>query len=162
VAFWKGGEMKWLKFVFFFVLIFCQICFAQSWIKVREGILEDDLYSLCIHPLDEKIIYCGSDNALYKSEDRGKTWQAVYTIKGESNKVNFIFCDPFSFNNLYIALDKGLFKSNDGGKTFQRVFQRSSEKVLYVTKNKSDIYLATDRGLYVSTEEVWQWDKISG
>jgi len=150
--------------IFFLISIsaFSCVCLAEDWIKVKEGILEDDLYSICIHPLDEKIIYCGSDNAIYKSQDFGKTWQSIYTIRGESNKVNFIFCDLFSFNTLYIALDKGLFRSNDSGKNFQRIFQKSSEKVLYVTKNKSEIYLATDIGLYVSTEDMWQWQKISG
>lgn len=150
------------RFIFFFVftLTFTQICLAEEWINI-EGILEDDLYSLCLHPLDERIIYCGSDNTIYKSEDKGKSWESTYTVKGE-NKVNFIFCDPDNFNTLYIALDKGLFKSRDGAKTFQQIFKRSSEKVLYVIKDKTNIYIGTEKALYVANEDVGRWQKVSG
>lgn len=147
------------RFIFFLIFVSTQICFAGDWIKLREGIPGDDLYSLCIHPSNERIIYYGGTGAIYRSQDGGKTWQSVYTIGKKTDKVNFMFYDPFS-GALYVALGKDLLRSKDEGETFQKVFCKSSEKVLYIAKNKLDLYVATDRGLYTSVEEIWQWQKI--
>jgi len=146
-------------FVLFLIFVSVQICFAGDWIKLREGIPEDDLYKLCIHPSDERIIYYGGTNAIYRSQDEGRTWQSVYTIKKKADKVNFMFYDPFS-GALYVALGKDLLRSKDEGETFQRVFCKSPERVLHIAKNRSDLYVATDRGLYTSVEGIWQWQKI--
>lgn len=139
-----------------FILIFSQICFAEDWIKI----LEDNLYSLCIHPLDERIIYCGSDISLYKTEDKGKSWQSIYAIGGKSNKINFIFFSPYDFNTLYIASDKGLFRSQDSGKNFKRIFKKNTEKVLYIAKKKTTLFIATDKSLYKAEEGIWQWQRV--
>ncbi len=146
-------------FILFFIFVSVQICFAGDWIKLKEGIPEDDLYSLCIHPSDKRIIYCGGTKAIYRSQDRGRTWQSVYTVRKKTDKVNFMFYDSFS-GALYVGLGRDLLRSKDEGETFQRVFCKSPEKVLYIAKNKSDLYVATDRGLYISAEGIWQWQKI--
>jgi len=144
--------------LFFF---FLNSSFADEVWRNVSGNLDNDLYSISISPYDENVIYVGSDKAVFKSEDKGKTWQYLYTIRGENQKINFILFDPKDKETVYLATSNGLFKTKDKGKSFQRIFQKE-RTVFYVVKNSEGwLYLGTNNGVYLSKDEII-WERLSG
>ncbi len=151
--------------VLFLGLIFFY-CFADETWKDITGNLDTDLYSIAINSQNDNVIYIGSDKAIFKTEDKGKNWRYICTVKGENQKVNFIFPDPSSQGTVYFATANGLFKSVDGGNTVKKIFKGksgTSKQVFYFTKTSEGIfYLGTEGGLMVSRDSGANWMRVAG
>ncbi len=148
--------------IFLGLLFACRNSFADEVWQDITGNLDANLYVVAVSPHNENTVYIGSDKAVFKSEDKGKNWQYLYTVKGETQRINFIFFDPKDKNRVYVATGNGLFKTSDNGKTFQRIF-REEKEVFYVTKNPEDsIYLGTGNGIFVSEDGGVTWIRLSG
>ncbi|MCM8783965.1 MAG: hypothetical protein NC818_04245 [Candidatus Omnitrophica bacterium] len=151
------------RFIFYFLLSLCvgMASADEVWENIT-GSLDHDLYSLAISPFDGKIIYVGSDKAVFKTENKGNIWQYLYTVKGESQKINFILFDPKDKNTVYLATSHGLFRTLDNGKSFQKIFRKETN-VFYVIKNFEDaLYLGTNNGVYLSIDRGGTWNRLSG
>lgn len=151
------------RFLFYFLLfISCTIVWAEEVWENIIGNLDNDLYSIAISPFDDKIIYVGSDRTIFKTEDGGKNWQFLYTIKGEKQKINYILFDPLDKDTVYFATSQGLFITSDNSNSFKQIFREESE-VFYVVKNSDrTIYLGTNNGIYLSQDGGVLWDRLSG
>ncbi|MEL6974608.1 MAG: hypothetical protein AAGL29_04350, partial [Bacteroidota bacterium] len=99
---------------------------------------------IIVHPENSNVVYvaaigplwsAGGDRGLYKTEDGGKTWDAVLTID-EHTGVNDVVMDPRNPDVLYAAAfqrrrhvftyvgggpGSGIHKSEDGGKTWKKI-----------------------------------------
>lgn len=99
---------------------------------------------IIVHPENSDVIFVaaigplwskGGDRGLYKSEDGGKTWEAVLTVD-EHTGVNDVVMDPKNPDVLYASTlqrrrhvytyvgggpGSGLHKSTDGGKTWTKI-----------------------------------------
>lgn len=86
------------------------------------------------HAKDRKVLYAGTAPAgLFRSEDRGKTWEPVESInKHRSRKdwqpgaggqsMHSIQVDPHDPARLYVAVSAaGAFRSDDGGRTWKAI-----------------------------------------
>lgn len=161
--------MKALKFVFInlgiliFILISLQL-FAFSWQKQTDIFIDDEIISLAIDSNKSSIIYAASQNSVYKTVDKGKSWQKIYHIIKANKKINKIYMDPIIANAAYILTQDGLYQSKNQGKDWQRIFIGSSDlenDCLSIAKSRNVIYLGTKQGLFISQDSK-QWHKISG
>jgi photosystem II stability/assembly factor-like uncharacterized protein len=99
---------------------------------------------ILVHPKDSNVVYVaaqgplwapGGDRGLYKTEDGGKTWNAVLTIS-ENTGVSDVVMDPRDPDTLIAAAwqrrrhvftlvnggpESGLHKTTDGGKTWKKL-----------------------------------------
>lgn len=153
-------------FCVFLIIFNLSYCFSDEIWKDITGNLDTDLYSIAINSQNDNVIYVGSDKAIFKTEDKGKNWSYICTVKGENQKVNFIFLDPSIQGAVYFATANGLFKSVDGGKTIEKIFKGKSgesKEALYLTKTgEGTFYLGTEKGLLVSRDNGASWIRVAG
>lgn len=84
-------------------------------------------WSIHIHPLDPRIIYCGTvGTGVYRSDDGGGAWRrlefappASTCVMGFPSRVIRLAIDPSNPDEIYAALEVGgLVRSLDGGRTW--------------------------------------------
>ncbi len=63
-------------------------------------------------------------NGIWKSTDRGQTWQQLQTTANDENfaYVNRLVVDPQDENTVVAATENGIFKSTDGGQTWEQKY----------------------------------------
>ncbi len=135
--------------------------------------------SLSQSPVDEKIIYAGTDDGIIQyTRDFGQNWSKVSVEKlpgvPKGAFVNDIKADLFDPNTVYVLLDNHKFgdykpyvyKSNDGGKNWKNITEGIPDGFLcwrlvqdHVDKNL--MFLGTEYGIYVSVNGGNKWVKFS-
>ena len=51
---------------------------GDTWLRVRHGLYsESAVRALAVHPSDARIMYCGADSGIYRSEDKGERWERL-------------------------------------------------------------------------------------
>ena len=150
---------------------------------------------ILVHPENSNIIYvaaqgplwsAGGDRGLYKSTDRGKTWEQVLKIS-ENTGVTDISFDPRNPDVLYAAAyqrrrhvwtlinggpESALHKTTDGGKTWKKLENGlPKEEIgrigLAVSPVNADVVYAVietgdkEKGFYRSTDAGGSWEKRS-
>src|SRR5215831_17292418 len=49
---------------------------GDTWLRVRHGLYSEcAVRALAVHPSDARIMYCGADSGIYRSEDKGEHWE---------------------------------------------------------------------------------------
>lgn len=136
--------------------------------------------SLAESPLQEGLLYAGSDDGLIQvSEDGGKNWHRIEVgdLPGvpKTAFINDIKADLFDINTVYIALDNHKFgdltpyllKSTDRGKTWKSIRGNIPDKTL-VWRVAQDhvkpelLFSATEFGIYFTIDGGKKWIKLSG
>jgi photosystem II stability/assembly factor-like uncharacterized protein len=149
---------------------------GETWERRDTGIETDDIYGLnCVQAGDEMRIYAGTEPAhLYVSTDFGKSWTDLpslldvpsrdkWTFPGPPHQghVKNIAFDPIDPNTIYAAVEVGgAFKSTDAGKTWTEMsgFYEDVHRLMTVAGRPNDVYMATGRNLYHSTDKGGTWD----
>ncbi|MCX5701598.1 MAG: hypothetical protein NTW64_01275 [Candidatus Omnitrophica bacterium] len=114
---------------------------------------------------NSNIIYIGSEQGIFKSEDGGESWRNILSIKGQNKVVNFLLFEPKDKNSLYAVTGNGLFYSFDQGKNWNRLFKGKNyleNECTTLAILPSAIYLGTKAGLFVSSDKGRSWHGQSG
>jgi photosystem II stability/assembly factor-like uncharacterized protein len=120
---------------------------TSHWEKIKDG----SITAFAIDPKDTNIIYTAvypeeimdqfglvrrTENAstIWKSEDRGKHWSILLSIKNEANTpetIDAICIDPECSKNIWISEHgAGVLFSSDGGITWKKDLQKSENDIL--------------------------------
>lgn len=141
------------------------VCFAGEveWQNIsRENL---DLKTVLINPDKHNVIYAGTSNAVIKTEDGGRNWRNILSVRGRSRSVNFLLFSPLNRNSLYAATDNGLFFTCNEGKSWNRIFQGKNypeSQCGCVLALPAVIYLGTKGGLFFSKDGGRSWHKENG
>lgn len=141
----------------FYLLIFPASNAFAVFVSVQDI---DDAYikRIAISPFDQNLIYVGSKNGLFKSNDAGKSFQKIHVFKDE--ELMHITFDPVNVNTAYAAATRHLYKITD---KIEMAFRCPEEEIiLNVAKYNDKVYIGTTGGLYFSSEEILKWQKIGG
>ena len=155
-----------------------------KWEVSNAGLPEDvNLRRLAMHPDDPAVLYAaasGSHGALYRSNDRGSSWQRV-AIPSEITSVNNVFIDP-NTRAIYIAAGDpytgsaeggGAWRSDDGGSTWRRIFAAPLVTQIESSPLDPEFLLLTvyrelrnpatfvNPGLFLSRDGGESWSKIN-
>ncbi len=147
---------------------------AASWSTKNTGLIaavldgkEYPVHSICsiaFDPVTPSTIYIGTDLGVYKSLDRGETWNNL----GLEKIVSKVLFDPLSPTTLYVVAWNNVYVTTDGGQSFSDAFSlftspiRSlvydpvSAGILYVGM-EGKVYKSTDNG----TSNWWAESQIS-
>ncbi len=143
---------------------------GENWTKVTQGMPKGTLgrIALSVSPVNPAIVYAlieSEKSALYRSNDKGKTWEMVNetTTMGERPfYFSFILADPADTNLVYKP-GYSLSVSENGGKNFRGTFVSGGNihgdfHPLWISKkDNSLLYMGTDGGVYVSNDKGSSW-----
>lgn len=161
--------MRNIKFVFaatgILVLVLFRPLFGTeiTWQDISRG--NTDLKAVLVDPDEPRFIYLGSKSGVLKSEDSGKSYRCVLSVRQEKREVNFLIFGPRNKKTIYAATGSGLYRSNDSGRNWKRLFKgrsSSESQCTAVAPLSSGIYLGTGAGLFVSRDNGRTWQKSSG
>ena len=135
--------------------------------------------SLSESPLDENVLYAGTDDGIIQYTKNGGTSWTKVMVSSLPNVpatafVNDIKADLHDVNTVYVALDNHKFgdykpyllKSNNGGKSWQTIANGIPEHTLVwrIVQDHVDpnlMFLATEYGIYVTLNGGVKWTKFS-
>ena len=111
----------------------------------KNGIDSVNVLTMAIDPFNSEIIYIGTENGIYKTENGGELWMGP-AMAGSINSIAF---DPKTEGTIFIINSGKIFKSINKGNEWQMVYIESGGSVnaiaidSYDTKN---IYAGTSNG----------------
>jgi photosystem II stability/assembly factor-like uncharacterized protein len=118
-------------------------------------------------PENREIVYAGTTEGLYKTENGGKTFRRM---TGADVIVNDVYVDPGNENRVLLATDRGgVLVSQDAGVTFtasnQGIFERKVSALLVDRTNPDDLYagVVNDKnfgGVFRSTDGGVHWEQL--
>ncbi|MGK7395275.1 MAG: VPS10 domain-containing protein [Candidatus Cyclobacteriaceae bacterium M3_2C_046] len=136
--------------------------------------------SLAESPLQEGLIYAGTDDGLIQvTEDGGANWRKIEVNKlpgvPATAFVNDIKADLFDENTVYVALDNHkygdfkpyLYKSTDKGKSWKSIDSNIPDRTLIWRLVQDHVkpellFAATEFGIYFTVNGGDRWQKLTG
>ena len=94
---------------------------GRTWASVNHGLVSTLIQSLALAPGNSNILYAGGYGSVFKSIDRGRTWQNEPGLG--TSPVDRLVVDPQNARLLYAAESwhGGLFRSSDAGTHWTRL-----------------------------------------
>lgn len=136
--------------------------------------------SLAESPVDENILYAGTDDGLIQAtSDGGATWTAIRasSLPGVPAEafVNDIRADLFDANTVYVALDNHkngdyrpmLYKSTDRGRSWRSIAGDLPDRhlvwrVVQDHVNRNLLFAATEFGIFFTVDGGGKWVELTG
>ncbi|MBE0650229.1 MAG: hypothetical protein IH595_05245 [Bacteroidales bacterium] len=134
------------------------------------------IYSISPSPIDQNVIWVGTDNGLIQlSKDGGKHWNNVTPPSVPLwGRIDAIAPSPFSTDAAYVSVDLHrlgeskplILKTSDDGKTWKTIIKGiPSDEYMNVVKadpvKKGLLYASTNRSIYVSFNDGDQWQPLT-
>ncbi|MFZ5800784.1 MAG: WD40/YVTN/BNR-like repeat-containing protein [Candidatus Omnitrophota bacterium] len=136
--------------------------FSWQWRNVKNGINDSEVICLSAHPIDRRIIFCGTARAVYKTGDAGVLWREVFSVSATGKQINDLFVEK---DEVYAATGDGLFISRDAGRRWNRIFQGMGEfdrNCLSIAVFDGIIFLGTGKTLFLSPDLGRTWQRAGG
>ncbi len=135
----------------------------KMYLEKLPGPLTGTVLDICFHPFNDSIIYVGTKEGVWKSEDRGESWELMGF--GGFNKCHLLKTAelPEGGVRLYVVVnDHSLYvKDNDGEWEERAVFDKENIMDMEIDKEDVDIvYIGTWGGFYKSTDGGYNFKKI--
>ncbi|MDH3734149.1 MAG: hypothetical protein OEU54_11470 [Gemmatimonadota bacterium] len=157
---------------------------GDSWTEVTEGLPEGDMgrIGLDIYRGDSNMVFAivegdkrvpgqgfgggaGADskNGVYRSMDRGETWEQISTTNNRPMYYSQIRVDPTDSERIYLG-GANLYRSSDGGRNFTSdaaAGVHSDHHALWINPENSDhLILAGDGGVSISWDRSDNWRQL--
>ncbi len=114
-----------------------------------------EIKKVAISELNPKVIYAASSNSLFKTKDRSRAFQRITVFKDED--IQHIFFDKYLANTLYVATSRHLYRLRDN---LKELYSCGDDEIIFTAaKDKTDIYLGTNKGLYRANSGSLIWRK---
>jgi photosystem II stability/assembly factor-like uncharacterized protein len=140
---------------------------GKTWRKVTSGLPSGDLgrIGLAFAPTDPNLVYALVEAAegkggLFRSTDRGETWQKRNSFDEQGQYYGEVFVDPRDKNRIYVP-NVRIMVSDDGGSTLNPIGEAAKHvdnHALWIDPKDTDYYLAgCDGGIYESHDRGRNW-----
>jgi photosystem II stability/assembly factor-like uncharacterized protein len=139
-----------------------------TWDTLRNGIPDVDKgrIGLAISPADPDYIYAiieASDKkgGVFRSTNRGASWEKMSDNVSAGNYYQEIFCDPKDVDKVFYV-DLWLMVSKDGGKTFSKIGEKNKHvdnHALWIDeKDTKHLLVGCDGGVYETYDFGTNWE----
>lgn len=85
-----------------------------------------EIKTIAVHPQDARMVYAGGLCGVFKSVDRGVSWESrnvglaeLTEVSGTFERVSIIVVDPIAVDTAYVGTPVGIFKTSDGAESWQ-------------------------------------------
>jgi len=144
---------------------------GRNWRQLTEGLPGGELgrIALAVAPSQPDRIYAvveAAESALYRSDDKGETWEKKNTqkaVKGRPFYFSLLIPDPVDEDRLF-KTSTGLLMTRDGGKTFTGVggWVHSDYHAMWINPaDPNHIIGGTDGGLYITRNRGDGWQHVT-
>ncbi len=102
--------------------VFRQEAGDNKWEKLGGGLPADaEVHAIAVHPSEPNIIYVGSTKGLYRSANRGNTFEHCGMTAGDPD-IWSILIHPSNPRRIYLgATPVGVYRSDDGGNSWKKL-----------------------------------------
>jgi len=135
---------------------------GSHWGPATAG-LSLGVVSLAIDPLDQRTLYAGTSQGVYKSRNRGASWSPA-AVGGGPPAATALALDPRVPGTLYAGTVAGVYKSTDGGAHWRTVNRGLAGAAVFdfalqaaAGPAPSVLYAGTSRGVYKSLDRAEHW-----
>ncbi|MEL6674192.1 MAG: glycosyl hydrolase [Bacteroidota bacterium] len=139
---------------------------GETWAKSQSGLPGGDIgrIGLAISPVNPDVLYAileaSSGGGVYRSTNRGASWQKRGSYTTSSNYYQEIVPDPFNVDRLY-SMNTFAQVSDDGGKNWRMLGEKSKHvdnHCMWIDPKNPDHYLmGCDGGIYESWDRAKNW-----
>jgi len=140
---------------------------GATWNKLRTGLpnVEMGRIGLTISPVDTNVLYATIEAAdakggIFRSTDRGGSWERRNPFDTTAMYYSQIFADPKEVDRIYV-MNVFLMVSDDGGRTLRRLGEKSKHvdnHVIWIDPDNTRHYLVgCDGGVYESYDRGANW-----
>jgi hypothetical protein len=146
--------------------------------KHWSPLLEGDMRAVAVDPTNEDVIYAGTEPIhLYRSEDRGDSWQELTSLLDFPEEVRFnwwgpqpphvghianIFIHPEDSKTIYLCLEHGgVVRSFDRGETWEDVSKGIDYLDMHVLRNLPGTpryFVSSARSFFASDDPAAGWE----
>ena len=134
--------------------------FCDAAWEAVPGIEDPDLKEVAADYDNKGVIYAAGAKTLYRTDDSGAAWQAVFSVQANDDVINFV---KVFEQGVFICTKNGVFTSSDGKSNWRSIFKPVGEKENNVSHaaflNDKGIYLATGKGLFISNDNGLKWSR---
>jgi photosystem II stability/assembly factor-like uncharacterized protein len=141
---------------------------GATWNKLRAGLPTSEMgrIGISISPVDTNVIYASIEAAdrkggIFRSSDRGASWERRNPFDTTAMYYGHIFCDPKEVDRVYVP-NVLMMVSDDGARTLRPLGERSKHvdnHVIWIDPANTNHYLVgCDGGLYESFDRGAMWD----
>jgi photosystem II stability/assembly factor-like uncharacterized protein len=140
---------------------------GKTWEKINSGLPSGDKgrIGLDISPANPEYIYAiveaAKDEGVYRSTNRGASWQKMSGHQTGGNYYNEIIADPVNPNRIY-TMGYAVSVSDDGGKTVRPIGEKSKHvdnHALWVNPtNTNHMINGCDGGIYETRDGAKTWE----
>src|SRR5581483_4763044 len=140
---------------------------GATWTKLKAGLptVEMGRIGLAVSPADPNVIYAAIEAAnkqggIFRSGDRGATWEKRNEFDSGAMYYGQIVCDPKNVDRIYVP-NVLVMVSDDGGRTLRPLGERSKHvdnHTIWIDPNDTNYYLVgCDGGVYESFDRAATW-----
>jgi photosystem II stability/assembly factor-like uncharacterized protein len=137
---------------------------GKTWRQVGVGLGKNSLHHLLIDPTNPTTLYAsgGTFAAIFKSTDRGDTWEKLTLPVGGTSHLYDLALDPKNGERLWAATEDGLLVSTDGGASWTRSDNRTGRYLVAAVavdpRDSSHLLAGTGgEGVFVSRDGGASW-----
>jgi photosystem II stability/assembly factor-like uncharacterized protein len=144
---------------------------GKTWTTLSTIRKSDFIYQFAQDPENGDALYATTDEGLFVSKDRGRTWSQTGPAGSEGVACRVVAIDPWKTTTLYLGTRaRGIYKSTDGGGTWlpsngnnDSVLATSEVYDLKVDETKPDVIFAAvwGRGILKSVDGGTVWQQIT-
>lgn len=133
---------------------------GATWKQINQGLFDQNIKVLSLHPDFPKTIYAGTKQGIFKSEDSGDNWnewidQSAGLTNPDVHDISISEQDP---DILFAATGGGIFKSDDGGESWDVIYENNP--VLKFEFTKTNIYAVTPNYIIRSSDHGDSWQPV--
>lgn len=107
---------------------------------------------------DPDIIYVGTSNGAYRTDDGGSNWKRIFTGWGKRKNISYTYING---DGIFLCTGRGLFTSRDNGRNWRPAFGIASRLPIFsVAVLNNATFIATDDGVYESLNGGKGWKRV--
>jgi len=168
---WKGSIcVIAIIYLFFHLTISKAEAYVNNiiWKNVSNGIRDLDLQMVAVDPGNPDIAFITSSHVIYKTQNGGKIWEEVFSLRSTGDTINSIVIDPLNTKIIYAGTGDGLYRSKNQGISWEKIFKGIGElknSILSIAINPLDskkLFIGTKAGIFLTDDGGSTWKKGRG